>query len=128
VFELFLLNPELELWDLYKRAMRVGQDHVAATVNTLVLAYAGAALPMFLLFYLSGEQIGKLLNLEFVAEEVVRTMVGSLGLISAVPLTTLLACVLAKHTPADGSIRTLLGPMSGGHTHSVDHHHESRNH
>lgn len=69
VFELYDLDPGLLVKELYSRAMRVGQDHVAATVNTLVLAYAGAALPMFLLFSISGAQIGYLLNLEYVAEE-----------------------------------------------------------
>ena len=102
VFELFNLNPEMSIRDLYRRAMRVGQDHVAATVNTLVLAYAGAALPMFLLFSISGAQIGYLLNLEYVAEEVVRTMVGSLGLIAAVPLTTYLSCLIAKRSTRGG--------------------------
>ena len=112
VFELNKLNPDLALFDLYARAMRVGQDHVAATVNTLVLAYAGAALPMFLLFSLSGEGLSHLLNLEYVAEEVVRTMVGSLGLIAAVPLTTLLASLIATHFPTAGPWRRLLGPKT----------------
>jgi uncharacterized membrane protein len=110
VFELFGLDPELKIRDLYKRAMRVGQDHVAATVNTLVLAYAGAALPMFLLFSLSGARIGHLLNLEYIAEEVVRTMVGSLGLITAVPLTTYLACLVATRSVDGGNFWKLLGP------------------
>ncbi len=123
VFELFMLNPNLSLRELYRRAMRVGQDHVAATVNTLVLAYAGAALPMFLLFYLSGEQLQNLINLEYVAEEIVRTMVGSLGLIAAVPLTTLLASLIAIRSPESGPIRDLLGPLTRegqdhiGHSH-----------
>jgi len=119
VFELYDLDPGLLVKELYSRAMRVGQDHVAATVNTLVLAYAGAALPMFLLFSISGAQIGYLLNLEYVAEEVVRTMVGSLGLIAAVPLTTILSSLIAKKQYSFGSLRKLLGPM----TMDDDHHH-----
>ncbi len=119
VFELHNLNPEMLVKDLYKRAMRVGQDHVAATVNTLVLAYAGAALPMFLLFSISGARIEHLLNLEYVAEEVVRTMVGSLGLISAVPLTTILASLIVKKQISFGPLRKYLGPM----TMNDDHHH-----
>jgi len=119
VFELHNLNPEMLVKDLYKRSMRVGQDHVAATVNTLVLAYAGAALPMFLLFSISGARIEHLLNLEYVAEEVVRTMVGSLGLISAVPLTTILASLIVKKQISFGPLRKYLGPM----TMNDDHHH-----
>lgn len=114
VFELFGLNPDLSVRDLYRRAMRVGQDHVAATVNTLVLAYAGAALPMFLLLSISGAQITYLLNLEYIAEEVVRTMVGSLGLIAAVPLTTYLACLVATKSAAGGGVWLLLGPATSG--------------
>jgi len=120
VFELWSLNPEIPLMDLFKRSMRVGQDHVAATVNTLVLAYAGAALPMFLLFSISGARIGYLLNLEYVAEEVVRTMVGSLGLIAAVPFTTILASLVAKRSTGEGAIWKYLGPATserGGHHH-----------
>ena len=123
VFELNKLNPDLPLFDLYARAMRVGQDHVAATVNTLVLAYAGAALPMFLLFSLSGEGLGHLLNLEYVAEEVVRTMVGSLGLIAAVPLTTLLASLIATRFPTTGPWRRLLGPKTREKDHGAPHVH-----
>lgn len=119
VFELFGLDPEMPFKGLFSRSMRVGQDHVAATVNTLVLAYAGAALPMFLLFSISGARIGYLLNLEYVAEEVVRTMVGSLGLIAAVPLTTLLACWVAKSSAGGGAVWKYLGPATdeGGGQH-----------
>jgi len=120
VFELYNLDPEMQVKELYSRAMRVGQDHVAATVNTLVLAYAGAALPMFLLFSISGAQIGYLLNLEYVAEEVVRTMVGSLGLITAVPLTTILSSLIVNKQNNFGSLRKLLGPMTMDDNH---HHH-----
>ena len=119
VFELFGLDPDLSLRDLYKRAMRVGQDHVAATVNTLVLAYVGASLPMFLLFTISGAQLGYLLNLEYVAEEIVRTMVGSLGLIAAVPLTTYLSAVVARNSQQLGAFQKYLGPL----TSDDDHHH-----
>jgi uncharacterized membrane protein len=120
VFELWSLDPTISLMGLFKRSMRVGQDHVAATVNTLVLAYAGAALPMFLLFSISGARIGYLLNLEYVAEEVVRTMVGSLGLIAAVPFTTILASLVAKRSTTGGAVWKFLGPATsdrGGHHH-----------
>lgn len=121
VFELYGLNADLTWKELYSRAMRVGQDHVAATVNTLVLAYAGAALPMFLLFSLSGERVTHLLNLEFVTEEIVRTMVGSLGLISAVPLTTLLSTLMVIHGSQWGPWSDWLGPVSGDSDHDHTH-------
>lgn len=95
VFEIWEANPGLSWRELYRRAMRVGQDHVAATVNTLVLAYAGASLPMLLLFSLGGGDYLRLINYSFVAEEIVRTLVGSLALVAAVPLTTLIAAWLA---------------------------------
>jgi len=121
VFELYGLNDGLSWNELYSRAMRVGQDHVAATVNTLVLAYAGAALPMFLLFSLSGEKVSYLLNLEFVTEEIVRTMVGSLGLISAVPLTTLLSALMVIRGSQWGPWSTWLGPVSRENDHDHVH-------
>jgi uncharacterized membrane protein len=119
VFELHAADRSLPLGGLYRRAMRIGQDHVAATINTLFLAYAGAALPMLLLFTLSGEQYGYLINLEFVTEEIVRTLVGSLGLIMAVPITNFLASLLAIHNHRLGNLRRYLGPENlGTHTHT----------
>jgi uncharacterized membrane protein len=97
--------------------MRVGQDHVAATVNTLVLAYAGAALPTLLLFSISGTAFSHLLNLEFVTEEVVRTLVGSLGLFASVPITTALACWVVLKYHEWGEWAKWLGPEGGGHAH-----------
>ncbi len=94
VFELSRANRALGFRELYRRAMNIGQDHIASTVNTLVLAYVGASLPLLLLFAVYPQPFGQIVNREFVTEEVVRTLVGSLGLVSAVPITTLLACVL----------------------------------
>ena len=117
VFELHHADPGLKFRWLFQRAIRVGQDHVAATVNTLVLAYAGAALPTLLLFSISGTSYSHLLNLEFVAEEVVRTLVGSLGLFASVPITTALACwVVLKHHEWGEWVKWL-GPEGAGHTH-----------
>lgn len=117
VFEIHHTDPGLKFRWLFQRAMRVGQDHVAATVNTLVLAYAGAALPTLLLFSISGTAFSQLINLEFVTEEVVRTLVGSLGLFASVPITTGLACwvVLSHHDW--GAWAKYLGPEGGGHSH-----------
>jgi uncharacterized membrane protein len=77
--------------ELFARAMSVGRDHIAALVNTLVLVYAGAAMPLLLLFTESAQPFGQLVNYEIVSQEIIRTLVGSTGLVAAVPLTTLLA-------------------------------------
>lgn len=96
VWELHRADPSSGTRELYAAAMRVGRDHVASAVNTLVLAYAGAALPLLLLFTLSGRGIGDLLTAEDVAQEVLRTLVGSIGIVAAVPVTTLVAAVVAR--------------------------------
>jgi len=101
VWELRRANPELGASALFGAAMRIGRDHVAAAVNTLVLAYAGAALPLLLLFTLSGRGIGEVVTTQDVATEVVRTLVGSIGLVASVPITTALAAVVAsRESPA----------------------------
>jgi uncharacterized membrane protein len=88
-------NPRLEFGPLFRGAIGVGQDHIAATVNTLVLAYAGASLPVLLVFNLADTPLGEALNFEVVASEIVATLVGSIGLIAAAPITTALAALLA---------------------------------
>ena len=87
------------------RAMRVGRSHIAATVNTLMLAYLGAGLPLLLLFALSGQSPLIVLNGEIVAVEVIRALVGSVGIVMAVPLTTLIAAALMvpARRPADAA-------------------------
>jgi uncharacterized membrane protein len=125
IFELYLVNPAQTMRELFWRGMRVGRDHVAATVNTLVLAYTGAALPLLLLVAGAGSDWLNLLNRELVAEEVVRTLVGSLGLMAAVPLTTWLACVIAMNMANFGKLRPFLGPAMkldhSEHSHSHSH-------
>lgn len=118
VFELHHANPSFRFRDLYNSAMRIGQDHVAATVNTLVLAYAGASLPMLLMFSFAKGDYGYLVNFSFIAEEIVRTLVGSLGLIAAVPLTTAIAIFFATRAESLGKWEQFLGPEGdGGHSH-----------
>jgi uncharacterized membrane protein len=117
VFELHHANGSLGFRELFGSAMRIGQDHVAATVNTLVLAYAGAALPMLLMFSLGGGNYGLLVNYEFIAEEIVRTLVGSLGLVSAVPLTTAISILFALRADSPGMWRQLLGPHNSEDAH-----------
>lgn len=117
VFELHHANPNFGFRALYNSAMRIGQDHVAATVNTLVLAYAGASLPMLLLFTLARGDLTYLINFAFIAEEVVRTLVGSLGLIAAVPLTTVIAIFFAQRAESLGKWAEILGPEGSGEGH-----------
>jgi uncharacterized membrane protein len=76
---------------IYKQAMNVGRDHISSMVNTLVLAYAGVSLPLLLIFIDNPHSFGEIVNYEFMAEEIIRTLVGSIGLILAVPITTLIA-------------------------------------
>jgi uncharacterized membrane protein len=96
VWELRRANPELGAPGLFAAAMRIGRDHVSSAVNTLVLAYAGASLPLLLLFTLSGRALGDVVTTQDVATEVVRTLVGSIGLVASVPITTALAAVVAS--------------------------------
>jgi len=104
VWEIHLANPAVTARDLYASAMRIGRDHIASTVDTLVLAYAGAALPLFVIFTVADRRLSDVLTGEIVAQEIVQTLVGSLGLIAAVPITTWLAClVVTRSRPAPGS-------------------------
>jgi uncharacterized membrane protein len=91
VFQLKEANNKLGFKKLYSQAMRVGHDHVSSMVNTLVLVYAGAAMPLLLLFVNNPRPFSEIINYEIIADEIVRTLVGSIGLILAVPITTLLA-------------------------------------
>ncbi len=96
VFQLKAAQKNIQLPELYTRGLFVGKEHVASLVNTLALAYAGANLPLFLLFMLNkNTPTWVILNSEAIAEEVVRTLVGSIGLVVAVPLTTLIAAIVA---------------------------------
>ena len=100
VFELRRADPAAGFAELTRGALAVGRDHVAASVNTLFLAYAGASLPLLVLFVSGGDPLGTVVTAEAVAVEVVRTLCGSVGLIAAVPLTTVLAANLALEEPA----------------------------
>ncbi len=95
VSQLKMANPQLKTTELYKRAMEVGHDHISSMVNTLVLVYTGASLPLLLLFNNAAKPFAEIVNYEIIADEVVRTLVGSIGLILAVPITTLLASLFA---------------------------------
>jgi uncharacterized membrane protein len=77
--------------DLYSRSSIIGKDHITSMVNTLVLAYAGASLPLLLIFMNNPHPFGEIISYELIAEEIIRTLIGSIGLILAVPITTYLA-------------------------------------
>jgi uncharacterized membrane protein len=101
VWELHRTDPERSARQLYSAGIRIGRDHIASTVNTLVLAYAAAALPLLLIFSQSGLAFADVLVTETIAVEIVQTLVGSIGLVASVPLTTALACWVIRRSSAD---------------------------
>ncbi|MFC7343715.1 YibE/F family protein [Saccharopolyspora griseoalba] len=110
VWELRAANPNLSWRQLYGAGLRIGRDHASSAVNTLVLAYAGAALPMLLAYTLSGRSFGEIVSSQTVAQEVVRTLVGSIGLVAAIPVTTALAALVVTRQRADSEPQ---GPTPG---------------
>ena len=94
VWELQKANPSYGMRNLYSAAIRIGRDHIASAVNTLVLTYSAASLPLLILFSVSNRDLDHILNIEIVAEEIVRTLVGSIGLVASVPITTGLAALV----------------------------------
>ncbi|WP_405711196.1 YibE/F family protein [Streptomyces xanthophaeus] len=115
VWELRQADPTMGPRALYRAAIRIGRDHIASVVNTLVLAYAGAALPLLLLFSIANSSMGSVANSEVVAEEIVRTLVGSIGLVASVPVTTALATlVVSADRPGTPEAAPAPGPGRGG--------------
>jgi uncharacterized membrane protein len=96
VWELKRVRPELTTGQLVAPALRIGRDHISSTVNTLFLAYAGAALPLLLLFTEAGQGFGDVVTREIVATEVVRALIGSIGLVASVPISTWLAAFVVS--------------------------------
>ncbi|MBZ6082686.1 YibE/F family protein [Streptomyces olivaceus] len=115
VWELHEANPTMGWRGLYRAGIRIGRDHIASVVNTLVLAYAGAALPLLLLFSIAQSGVGTVANSELVAEEIVRTLVGSIGLVASVPVTTALAAlVVSADRPAERPAAETAGAPAAG--------------
>ncbi|WP_327300824.1 YibE/F family protein [Streptomyces goshikiensis] len=115
VWELRQADPSMGPRALYRAGIRIGRDHIASVVNTLVLAYAGAALPLLLLFSIANSSVGSVANSELVAEEIVRTLVGSIGLVASVPVTTALAAlVVSADRPGSPDAAPASGPARGG--------------
>ncbi len=104
VWELKRLQPELSTPELVAPALRIGRDHISSTVNTLFLAYAGATLPLLLLFTEADQSVGNVITREVVATEVVRALVGSIGLVASVPISTWLAAAVVSN-PADPGVK-----------------------
>lgn len=99
VDEVAKANPKWGPARLYKSGMRVGRDHLTSVVNTLVLAYAGASLPLLVLISAANRPLEQVLTSQTIATEIVRSVAGTLGLIAAVPITTWLAATLARRNP-----------------------------
>ncbi len=100
VHELHDLHPWATRWELYRRSMNVGRSHIAATVNTLVLAYVGASLPLLVLFAVAQQDPLLTASAENVAVDVVKALVGSIGIATAVPLTSVAAVLLVTAPPS----------------------------
>ncbi len=95
VWELRAIQPAVRAADLFVSAMRIGRDHIASSVYTLVFAYAGSAMTILLLITAYQRGLAEMATTEQIAEEIVRTLVGAIGLVLAVPITTLFAVALA---------------------------------
>jgi uncharacterized membrane protein len=98
VAEMRRREPAAPTGSLIRSGIVVGREHIAATVNTLLLAYAGASMPLLLLFSVSDQPLDMVANAELIAVEIVRTLCGSIGLVAAVPVTTVLAAVATGGT------------------------------
>lgn len=96
VAELSRANPEYRGRDLYRAGSRVGRSHIASVVNTIVLAYAGSSLPLLILIVANNDGLGNVLTDQIVAQEIVRSLVATIGLVAAVPVTTALAALSAR--------------------------------
>lgn len=103
VFELHRANDHLSATELLGRALNVGRDHIASTVNTLVLAYVSASLPLVVLLASQPEPIGLLISRDQFATEIVRTLMGSMGIVVAVPITTGIAALIASRVRVEDS-------------------------
>ena len=106
VFQLYATDPSMPVKSLYKRAMIIGRDHVAAAVNTLILAYAGESLPMLLLFSLTEVNMRMALNVSYITEEIVKALAGTTGLFLSIPIATFFASYLARYTGKNHPIDT----------------------
>ena len=117
VWELRSADPNATPRELFGRAMRIGRDHIASTVYTIAFAYAGASLPLLLLVEIYQLPLAQTLTGGEFAGEIVRTLVGSIGLVLAIPLTTAIAALVAIADPAKPSRRRHRLAETAGHHH-----------
>lgn len=115
VQEIARANPSLSRAELFRRGSVIGREHITSLVNTLVLAYAGASFPALLLFTIYQRPLWVVLNTEVIAEEIVRTLVGSIALMCAVPITTLLAAHFLRQQPSSTTLSQEGQPHSPTH-------------
>jgi uncharacterized membrane protein len=108
VWELRAASPAMSRRHLFVRAMRIGQDHIASTIYTIAFAYAGASLAVLMLLTIYNRPLLQLISGEPLAEEIARTIVTSIGLILAVPITTAIATLVTSAGPPDRSTRAPL--------------------
>jgi uncharacterized membrane protein len=106
IWQLHEVSPQMSWRELYSRGMAVGRDHIASTVYTIVFAYAGAALPLLLLFEVYTTPAWTLVTSSAVAEELIRTMVGAIALVLAVPVTTAAGAFFAKAADTEAGAAT----------------------
>lgn len=116
VHELRRANDQLSMYELYQRAIRVGRDHIGSLVNTLALAYVGASLPLVLLFARANSDWFLAVNQEIIAAELLRIIIGSIGLVLAVPFTTIIAAWYFRHKTVTETVESACG-------HGHHHHH-----
>lgn len=123
VEELHTIAPHISKFVIYKRAIRIGREHIGALVNTLAIAYVGASLPLLLLFYDSSGGFVQMINREVFATEIIRTLVGSIGLVLAVPITTFVAVTMlfGKNKNTDSTLVQNEMAKLESHTHSHKH-------
>jgi uncharacterized membrane protein len=105
VSELAAANPSYTPRELYRAATRIGRAHIGSVINTIILAYAGTSLPLLLLLVAGRTPTGQLLTDQLMAQELVRSGVGTIGLIAAVPITTALAALTARYGIAGAAVR-----------------------
>ena len=113
VWELYELAPETSARQLFSSAMRIGRDHIASTVYTIAFAYAGAALPILIIVMLYNRPLGEALTSAELSEEVIRTLVGSVGLVLAIPMTTFIAVLVVKATGLRRPQKVTVGVAGG---------------
>ena len=96
MYEIYDTNPKLTISELYRKTMNVGKEHVASMINTLFIVYAGSSLPLVVLMYMSNRDIGTLVSIDMISEEIVRMLTISTSLLLVVPISTYLSALFLK--------------------------------